>query len=98
MPFAAAVNSRRRRNLQSDSVSKSQDVPPGMEDEQGYYHVRPDFNPVPKTKPGDYMHATFSVPKRSSVPLFHRLLDFAHLVVHHAAIQTLDCLLSVYIG
>jgi hypothetical protein len=96
MPFAA-VNSRRRRNWQSDSASKSENVP-GVEGEQGYYHVRPNFNPVPKTKPGDYMHATFSVPKRSSVPLFHRLLDFAHLVVHHAAIQTLDCLLSVYIG
>jgi hypothetical protein len=98
MPFTAAVNSRRKRSWQSDSVSKSEDVPPGAENEQGYYHARPDFNPVPKTKPGDYMHATFSVPKRSSVPLFHRLLDFAHVVVHHAAMQTLDCLLSVYIG
>ena len=98
MPFAAAVTSRRKRN----SVSKFENErssPPRVEDEQGYYHRRPAVTAVPKTKPGDYMHATFSVPKRgSSVPLFHRLLDLAHLVVHHAATQTLDCLLSVYIG
>ena len=102
--MARAIFSRTRKRqttlpqpVKNLSVTEDPSTPPGRYSEE-YYPRRFSVNPVTKTKSGDYAHATFSVPDRISTPLFLRMLDFTHLVVHHTATQTLDCLLSVYIG
>jgi hypothetical protein len=90
---------RQTKTLPQPAAGTEDPTTPPVGDSEEYYPRRFSVNPVvAKTKSGDYAHATFSVPDRISTPLFLRMLDFSHLVVHHTATQTLDCLLSVYIG
>ncbi len=99
MTRAIIGRSRKRETKTLPQPVTEDPCTPPVGDSEEYYPRRFSVNSaVTKTKSGDYAHATFSVPDRISTPLFLRMLDFTHLVVHHTATQTLDCLLSVYIG
>ena len=88
---AHSVSSSRLRQAANPS---SKNV---LNDDAGYYDRRTSVNPVAKTKSGDYAGAIFSVVDRNT-PLLPRLLNLAHLIVHHPVSQVVDCLLSVYIA
>jgi hypothetical protein len=100
MPIhAASKQIRTAHNVPSVMHNSEESSTQSGNDSRGYQVKHPNIASVPKAKSGEYAHTLYSVVDRgNTVPLFIRVLNTAHIIVHHPVSQAVDCLLSIYIG